>query len=166
MPVTGGQHAPFTFLRHRMNLQQFRYVRETIRCGFNLTEAARSLYTSQPGVSKAIIELEDELGVKIFERHGNRIRGLTQPGEAVAEVIQRIMIEIDNLKKVRDEYARHDEGDLVIACTHAQARYILPRVIPMFRDRFPKVRLSLAEGSPPHLASMVLHDQAAMEIGR
>lgn len=147
-----------------MNLQQFRFVRETIRCNFNLTEAARSLYTSQPGVSKAIIELEDELGIKIFERHGKRIRGLTRPGEAVAEVIHRIMLEIDNLKKVSDEFARHDEGDLVIACTHAQARYILPRVIPAFRERFPKVRLSLAEGSPSHLASMVVHEQADLAI--
>lgn len=147
-----------------MNLQQFRFVRETIRCNFNLTEAARSLYTSQPGVSKGIIELEDELGIKIFERHGKRIRGLTKPGEAVAEVVQRIMLEIDNLKKVSDEFARHDEGDLVIACTHAQARYILPNVIPDFRARFPKVRLSLAEGSPPHLASLVLHEQADLAI--
>lgn len=147
-----------------MNLQQFRFVRETIRCNFNLTDAARSLYTSQPGVSKAIIELEDELGIKIFERHGKRIRGLTKPGEAVAEVIHRIMLEIDNLKKVSDEFARRDEGDLVIACTHAQARYILPRVIPTFREKFPKVRVSLAEGSPPHLASMVLHEQADLAI--
>lgn len=147
-----------------MNLQQFRFVRETIRCNFNLTEAARSLYTSQPGVSKSIIELEDELGIKIFERHGKRIRGLTKPGEAVAEVVQRIMLEIDNLKKVSDEFARHDEGDVVIACTHAQARYILPRVIPAFREQFPKVRVSLAEGSPPHLANLVLHDQADLAI--
>lgn len=147
-----------------MNLQQFRFVRETIRCNFNLTEAARSLFTSQPGVSKSIIELEDELGIKIFERHGKRIRGLTKPGEAVAEVVHRIMLEIDNLKKVSDEFARHDEGDLVIACTHAQARYILPRVIPAFRERFPKVRVSLAEGSPPHLANMVLHEQADLAI--
>lgn len=147
-----------------MNLQQFRFVRETIRCNFNLTEAARSLYTSQPGVSKSIIELEDELGIKIFERHGKRIRGLTKPGEAVAEVVHRIMREIDNLKKVSDEFARHDEGDLVIACTHAQARYILPRVIPAFRERFPKVRVSLAEGSPPHLAEMVLREQADLAI--
>lgn len=147
-----------------MNLQQFRFVRETIRRSFNLTDAARALYTSQPGVSKAIIEFEDELGVKIFERHGKRIKGLTKPGAAIAQVIERIMREVDNLKKVSDEFARRDEGGLVIACTHAQARYILPRVIPAFRERFPKVRLSLAEGSPPHLASMVLHEQADIAI--
>ncbi|HUH59285.1 MAG TPA: CysB family HTH-type transcriptional regulator [Candidimonas sp.] len=147
-----------------MNLQQFRFVRETIRRNFNLTEAARTLYTSQPGVSKAIIEFEDELGVKIFERHGKRIKGLTKPGQVVAQVIDRIMREVDNLKKVSDEFARRDEGGLVIACTHAQARYVLPKVIPAFREQFPKVRLSLAEGSPPHLAQMVLHEQADVAI--
>ncbi len=147
-----------------MNLQQFRFVRETIRRNFNLTEAARTLYTSQPGVSKAIIEFEDELGLKIFERHGKRIKGLTKPGHVVAQVIDRIMREVDNLKKVSDEFARRDEGGLVIACTHAQARYILPKVIPAFRERFPRVRVSLAEGSPPHLAKMVLHEQADVAI--
>lgn len=147
-----------------MNLQQFRFVRETIRRNFNLTDAARTLYTSQPGVSKAIIEFEDELGVKIFERHGKRIKGLTKPGHVVAQVIDRIMREVDNLKKVSDEFARRDEGGLTIACTHAQARYILPRVIPAFRERFPKVRVSLAEGNPPHLARLVLHEQADVAI--
>jgi LysR family cys regulon transcriptional activator len=147
-----------------MNLQQFRFVRETIRRNFNLTDAARTLYTSQPGVSKAIIEFEDELGVKIFERHGKRIKGLTKPGHVVAQVIDRIMREVDNLKKVSDEFARRDEGSLVIACTHAQARYILPKVIPKFCARFPKVHVSLAEGNPPHLARMVLHEQADVAI--
>jgi LysR family cys regulon transcriptional activator len=147
-----------------MNLQQFRFVRETIRRDFNLTEAARTLYTSQPGVSKAIIEFEDELGVKIFERHGKRIKGLTKPGLAVSQVIDRIMREVDNLKKVSDEYARRDEGGLVIACTHTQARYLLPRVIPDFRREFPKVRLSLAEGSPSQLAQMVLQEQADIAL--
>lgn len=147
-----------------MNLQQFRFVRETIRRNFNLTDAARRLFTSQPGVSKAIIEFEGELGIKIFERHGKRIKGLTKPGQAVAQVIERIMREVDNLKKVSDEFARRDEGGLVIACTHAQARYILPKVIPAFRARFPKVRVSLAEGNPPHLARMLLHEQADIAI--
>jgi LysR family cys regulon transcriptional activator len=147
-----------------MNLQQFRFVRETIRRNFNLTEAARMLFTSQPGVSKAIIEFEDELGIKIFERHGKRIRGLTKPGLAVSQVIDRIMREVDNLKKVSEEFARRDEGGLVIACTHTQARYLLPRVIPAFRQQFPKVRLSLAEGSPAQLAEMVLHEQADLAI--
>lgn len=147
-----------------MNLQQFRFVRETIRQNYNLTDAARALYTSQPGVSKAIIELEEELGVKIFERHGKRLKGLTRPGEAVAQVIDRIMREVDNLRRVSDDFARHDEGALVIGCTHAQARYLLPKVIPAFRKKFPKVHMSLAEGSPPALAQMVLHEQADLAI--
>lgn len=147
-----------------MNLQQFRFVRETIRRNYNLTDAARALYTSQPGVSKAIIELEDELGIKIFERHGKRIKGLTKPGSAVAQVIDRIMREVDNLKKVSAEFAQRDEGGVVIGCTHAQARYILPKVIPAFRKRFPKVRVSLAEGNPPTLAQMVLHEQADIAL--
>ncbi|NLZ11855.1 MAG: CysB family HTH-type transcriptional regulator [Alcaligenaceae bacterium] len=147
-----------------MNLQQFRFVRETIRRNFNLTEAARTLFTSQPGVSKSIIELEDELGIKIFERHGKRIRGLTKPGAAVAQVVERIMREVDNLKKVSDEFAQRDEGGLVIGCTHAQARYLLPQVIPGFRAQFPKGRVSLAEGNPTTLARMVLHEQADLAI--
>jgi len=147
-----------------MNLQQFRFVRETIRRQYNLTDAARALYTSQPGVSRAIIELEDELGLKIFERYGKRIKGLTPPGVSVAQVIDRIMREVDNLKKVSAEYAKRDEGGLVIGCTHAQARYILPKVIPAFGKKFPKVRLSLAEGNPPTLAQMVLHEQADLAL--
>lgn len=147
-----------------MNLQQFRFVRETIRRDFNLTEAAKSLYTSQPGVSKSIMEFEQELGVQIFERHGKRIKGLTRPGQAVAQVIERISREIENLKRVSDEYARRDQGNLVIACTHTQARYTLPPVIAAFRQRFPKVRLALAEGSPTQLADMVLQCQADLAI--
>lgn len=147
-----------------MNLQQFRFVRETIRQDFNLTNAARALHTSQPGVSKAIIELEKELGVKIFERHGKRLRGLTRPGEAVAEIIDGIMREVENLQRASDDFARHDEGALVIGCTHAQARYLLPKVIPAFRKRFPKVHMSLAEGNPKGLAQMVLHEQADIAV--
>lgn len=147
-----------------MNLQQFRFVRETIRQDFNLTNAARALHTSQPGVSKAIIELEEELGITIFERHGKRLRGLTRPGVAVAELIDRIMREVENLKRASEDFARHDEGALVIGCTHAQARYLLPKVIPAFRERFPKVHMSLAEGNPKTLAQMVLHEQADLAV--
>lgn len=147
-----------------MNLQQFRFVRETIRRNFNLTEAAKSLYTSQPGVSKAIMEFEQELGVQIFERHGKRIKGLTRPGQAVAAVIERINREVENLRKVSDEYAKRDEGSLVIACTHTQARYALPKVIPAFKAQFPKVHLALAEGSPLQIADMLLNEQADLAI--
>jgi len=147
-----------------MNLQQFRFVRETIRRQYNLTDAARALYTSQPGVSKAIIELEDELGLKIFERHGKRIKGLTPPGAEAAQIIDHIMREVDNLKKVGAEFSQREQGGLTIGCTHAQARYVLPKVIPAFGKKFPKVRLSLAEGNPPTLAQMVLHEQADLAL--
>jgi len=147
-----------------MNLQQFRCVRETYRCSFNLTEAARSLRTSQPAVSKSIIELEHELGVQIFQRHGKRLRGLTRHGEQVLDHIKRILLEVENLQKMRDEFTQNETGSLVVACTHAQARYILPRVILEFRQRFPKVRVALAEGNPPDLAKMVLHGKADVAI--
>lgn len=147
-----------------MNLQQFRFVRETIRQNFNLTQAAQALHTSQPGVSKAIIELEDELGVQIFERHGKRLRGLTQPGVEVARLIDRIMQEVENLKQASENFAKQDEGALVIGCTHAQARYLLPKVIPAFRKRFPKVHMSLAEDNPKTLAQMLLHDEVDLAI--
>ncbi|WP_048766977.1 CysB family HTH-type transcriptional regulator [Oligella urethralis] len=142
-----------------MNLQQFRFVRETIRQNFNLTEAARQLYSSQPGVSKAIIELEDELGITIFERHGKRLRGLTEAGQQVSVIIDDIMRQVDNLKRLSDDLAENDEGSLIIGCTHAQARYFLPKFLIEFTKKFPKVRVSLSEGDPPQLANRLLHDE-------
>ncbi|MDO5667796.1 MAG: CysB family HTH-type transcriptional regulator [Alcaligenaceae bacterium] len=142
-----------------MNLQQFRFVRETIRQNFNLTEAARQLFSSQPGISKAIIELEDELGITIFERHGKRLRGLTEAGESVSEIINDIMRQVDNLKHLSDDLAERQDGNLVIGCTHAQARYFLPKILQQFKQKFPKVRVSLSEGDPPQLANRLLNDE-------
>lgn len=147
-----------------MNLHQLKFVREAVRQNFNLTEAAKALFTSQPGVSKAIIELEDELGVRIFERHGKRIKGLTPPGEAVVQLVDRLMRDIDSLKRVGAEFATRSEGELTVACTHTQARYVLPRVLPGFKQRYPKVHLSLLQGSPRQLAQWVLSGQADLAI--
>ncbi len=147
-----------------MNLHQLRFVREAVRQNFNLTEAAKALYTSQPGVSKAIIELEEELGVDIFTRHGKRIRGLTEPGRAVLRSVELIMQEIDGLKRIGKEFAAQDTGSFTIATTHTQARYALPKVVQAFTQKFPKVRLSLLQGSPKQVAEMVLKDQADMAI--
>ncbi|KIF82357.1 CysB family HTH-type transcriptional regulator [Noviherbaspirillum autotrophicum] len=147
-----------------MNLHQLRFVREAVRQNFNLTEAAKALYTSQPGVSKAIIELEEELGVDIFTRHGKRIRGLTEPGRAVLRSVELIMQEIDGLKRIGKEFAAQDTGSFTIATTHTQARYALPPVVQAFMYRFPKVRLSLLQGNPRQIAEMVLKDQADMAI--
>ncbi len=147
-----------------MNLHQLRFVREAVRQNFNLTEAARALYTSQPGVSKAIIELEEELGVDIFTRHGKRIRGLTEPGRAVLKSVELIMQEIDGLKRIGKEFAAQDSGSFTIATTHTQARYSLPKVVQAFTQKFPKVRLSLLQGNPKQVAEMVSKDQADLAI--
>lgn len=147
-----------------MNLHQLKFVREAVRQDFNLTEAAKALFTSQPGVSKAIIELEDELGIRIFERHGKRIKGLTPPGEAVIKLVDRLMRDIDSLKRVGAEYATQSSGELTVACTHTQARYVLPRIVPQFKLRYPQVHLSLLQGSPQQLAGWVLSGQADIAI--
>ena len=147
-----------------MNLHQLRFVREAVRQNFNLTEAAKALYTSQPGVSKAIIELEEELGVDIFTRHGKRIRGLTEPGRAILQSVESIMQEIDGLKQIGREFAAQDNGSFTIATTHTQARYALPRVVQAFMQKYPKVRLSLLQGNPKQLAEMIQRGQADLAI--
>jgi LysR family cys regulon transcriptional activator len=147
-----------------MNLHQLRFVREAVRQNYNLTDAAKALFTSQPGVSKAIIELEEELGIDIFTRHGKRIRGLTEPGRLVLGSVELIMQEIDSLKRIGKEYAAQDSGSLTIATTHTQARYTLPAAVQAFMLKFPKVRLSLLQGNPRQIAEMVQRDQADLAI--
>jgi LysR family cys regulon transcriptional activator len=147
-----------------MNLHQFKFVREAVRQNFNLTEAAKILFTSQPGVSKAILELEDELGVDIFRRHGKRIRNLTEPGKRILTSIERILIEVETLKRVGKDFAAQDQGSFVIATTHTQARYALPKVLTEFTKLFPKVRVSIQQGSPQQIADMLIHDRADIAI--
>jgi DNA-binding transcriptional LysR family regulator len=147
-----------------MNLQQLRYVREAVRQKLNLTEAANKLFTSQPGVSKQIKELEEELGVEIFVRRGKRLVSLTEPGKLVVKVIERILAETENLKQVGREFRDQDSGSLVVATTHTQARYALPTVVTAFKRRYPRVHLALQQGSPPQLADMVIAGDADMAI--
>jgi LysR family cys regulon transcriptional activator len=147
-----------------MNLHQFRFVREAVRQNFNLTDAAKALFTSQPGVSKAIIELEEELGIDIFSRHGKRIRGLTEPGRQVLKSVELILQEVEGLKRIGKEFAAQDSGSLTIATTHTQARYSLPTVVQQFSQKFPKVRLSLLQGNPKQVAEMVINNQADVAI--
>jgi LysR family cys regulon transcriptional activator len=147
-----------------MNLQQLRYVREAVRQGLNLTGAANVLYTSQPGISKQIRELEDELGVEIFVRRGKRLVDLTEPGRVVVQVIERLLAEADNLRQVGREFANQDSGSLTVATTHTQARYALPRVVQEFRRQYPKVHLSLQQGSPTQIAEMVREGRADVAI--
>ena len=146
-----------------MNLHQFRFVQEAVRQNLNLTETAKALFTSQPGVSKAILELEGELGVDIFARHGKRLRRVTEPGAEVLKAIEIIMREVNNLKRIGDEFSNQDAGTLSIATTHTQARYVLPEPVARLRKRFPKVNVSLHQGNPQQVARMVIEEVA--EVG-
>ena len=146
-----------------MNLHQFRFVQEAVRRNLNLTETARALHTSQPGVSKAIIELEEELGVEIFARHGKRLKRVTEPGNHVLKSVEIIMREVGNLRRIGEQFSAQDSGTLSIATTHTQARYVLPLPVAQLREAFPKVNVSLHQGSPDQVAKMVIDEIA--EIG-
>lgn len=146
-----------------MNLHQFRFVQEAARHNLNLTEAAKALHTSQPGVSKAIIELEEELGIEIFARHGKRLKRITEPGQHVLQSIGVIMREIGNLKRIGEQYSAQDSGTLSIATTHTQARYVLPGPVAKLRSAWPKVNMSLHQGTPDQVARMLIDEVA--EIG-
>jgi LysR family cys regulon transcriptional activator len=143
-----------------MNLHQFRFVREAVRRGLNLTEAAKALHTSQPGVSKAILELEEELGIEIFQRHGKRLRRVTEPGQHVLASIERILLELDNLKRIGEEFSKQESGTLSIATTHTQARYMLPGPVALLRRRYPDVRVALHQGNPDQVARMLIDGSA------
>ncbi len=147
-----------------MNFQQLRIVRETVRQDFNLTEVANALYTSQPGVSKHIKDLEDELGIEIFVRRGKRLLGLTEPGKELAEVVERILLDTHNLRRIADQFASRETGHFVIATTHTQARYALPAIIKWFKNDYPKVHLTLLQGSPGEIADLLVSGQADVGI--
>ena len=147
-----------------MKLQQLRYLVEVARSNLNVSEAAEVLYTSQPGVSKQIKLLEDELGVVVFERSGKRLTAVTEPGKRVLEIAERILREVQNIKRVGNEYAGGDSGSLAIAATHTQARYALPAVVKQFVEKYPKVRLSMHQGSPTQIAEWTLKGEADIAI--
>jgi LysR family cys regulon transcriptional activator len=147
-----------------MNFQQLRSVREAARRGYNLTEVANALFTSQPGVSRQIRELEEELGVVIFERNGKRLTGLTGPGKGILTIIERLLVEAENLQHASREYSDQDSGTLTIAVTHTQARYALPQVVQSFREAFPNVRIALQQSAPEHIADWVLSGKADIGI--
>lgn len=147
-----------------MNLQQLRYLREVVRHGLKISDAAEALYTSQPGVSKQIKLLEDELGMEIFVRSGKRIVAITEPGKAIIEIAGRILQETDNLRHVSEEFQAQDSGTLTVATTHTQARYALPPVVKQFIKRYPGVRLNLHQGSPTQIAEQVLEGTADLAI--
>ena len=147
-----------------MKLQQLRYLVEVARHGLNVSEAAEALHTSQPGVSKQIKLLEDELGVIVFERSGKRLTSVTEPGRAILDIAERILREAENMKRVGDEFSDGESGGLVIATTHTQARYALPSVVARFVEKHPKVRLSMHQGSPTQIAEWTLKGEADIAI--
>ena len=147
-----------------MNFQQLRSVREAARRGFNLTEVANALFTSQPGVSRQIRELEEELGIDIFERNGKRLTGLTEPGKEVLEIVERLLLEAENLQRAGETYSGKTTGTLSIAATHTQTRYVLPRAVQHFRNTFPDVRIALQQSAPEHIAEWVLSGKADIGI--
>ncbi len=147
-----------------MNLQQLRYIHEVVRQNLNVSAAADALFTSQPGVSKQIRQLEDELGVEVFVRHGKRLVGVTEPGRQVLQLAERMLRDMASLKQVGEEFSNESRGSLSIATTHTQARYVLPKVIRDFVGRFPEVRLSLHQGSPRQVCEMVLSGEADIAI--
>ncbi|MDR3481414.1 MAG: CysB family HTH-type transcriptional regulator [Burkholderiaceae bacterium] len=147
-----------------MNFQQLRSIRETTRCRFNLTEVANVLVTSQPGVSRQIRELEEELGVELFERNGKRLIGLTASGKGILPIIERLLQQAENLRQASQEFSKEKTGTLTIATTHTQARYVLPRVVQAFRHAFPAVRIALQQSTPEHIAEWVMSGKADIGI--
>ncbi len=147
-----------------MNLHQFRFVHEAVRRQLNLTETAKALFTSQPGVSKAILELEEELGIDIFARHGKRLKRVTEPGQQVLKSVDIIMRELANLRRIGDEFSKQDAGTLSIATTHTQARYFLPEPVAQLRQRFPKVQVVLHQAMPEEVARLLMDDVADIAL--
>ncbi|MCV2355688.1 CysB family HTH-type transcriptional regulator [Paucibacter sp. B2R-40] len=147
-----------------MNFQQLRSIREAQRRNFNLTEVAAALHTSQPGVSRQIRELEDELGIEIFMRAGKRLTGLTEPGAHVMPIIEKLLSEAENLRRAGADYAQTGAGNLRIAATHSQARYALPPAVRDFRSSHPDVVLNLHQGSPQQVARLLLDGEADVGI--
>ena len=147
-----------------MKLQQLRYFLEIYRCNLNISEAAEILFTSQPGISKQIKLLEDELGVQLFVRHGKRIVAVTPPGQAVLEIAERIFRDVQSIRNIGTEFAEQDSGRLTIATTYTQARHVLPPVVAEFFRQYPKVGLSLVPAEPSAVDRMVTEGLADFAI--
>jgi LysR family cys regulon transcriptional activator len=147
-----------------MKLQQLRYLTEVARRGLNVSETAEALHTSQPGVSKQIRALENELGIEVFARHGKRLVSVTEPGKAVIAIAERILAEAQNLRRAGDEYANDRIGSLTIAATHTQARYALPKAVAAFKRRYPDVELVIQQGNPTQIADQLLAGDADLGV--
>ena len=147
-----------------MNFQQLRIIREAVQRNFNLTEVANALFTSQSGVSKHILDLEDELGIELFVRKGKRLTGLTEPGKELVGIVERMLMDAKNIKRLAEQFANRDEGHLTIATTHTQARYALPQVVRRFKLAYPKVHLVLHQASPAEIVALLQAGEADIGI--
>jgi len=147
-----------------VKLQQLRFVCEVVRRGMNVSAAAAALNATQPGLSNQIRQLEEELNVRIFKRNGKRLSGLTDAGEAIIKMAGRVLEGTDNITRIADEYSGDERGRLSIATTHTQARYALPPIIKEFTERYPKVTLHIAQGSPTQIAEMVVSGEADIAV--
>lgn len=147
-----------------MNFQQLRIIREAVRRDFNLTEVANALYTSQSGVSKHIKDLEDELGIELFVRRGKRLTGLTEPGKEMVGIVERMLLDALNIKRLAEQFSNRDVGQLTVVTTHTQARYALPEVVAKFKAAFPKVRLALHQAGPKEIVAMLRAGEADIGV--
>lgn len=147
-----------------MKLQQLRCISQIVQSEFNISKASEVLNTSQPGVSKQIKLLEDEIGIKIFQRNGKRLVGLTEPGELILSSIERILQESNNVKVISEEYIEKDQGTFTIATTHTQARYKLPKVVEEFVKKYPKINLNIHQGNPSQVTEQIIRGEADVGI--
>ena len=147
-----------------MKLHQLKYIHEVARQGLNISAAAEALHTSQPGVSKQIQMLEDELNLQIFQRNGKRLTGITEPGRHIVKLAATVMLEMQNIKRVGDEFSKVETGTLTIATTHTQARYKLPVAIKQFIEMYPHVKLSIHQGNPTQVTAQVASGEADIGI--
>ena len=143
-----------------MKLQQLRFACEVARRGLKVSAAAEALHTSQPGISKQIRSLEEELGIEVFVRRGKRITAITEPGKAVIAIAERMLADVDNLKRAGEDFAGEKLGTLTIATTHTQARYALPKAVAAFQRRYPKVQLFIHQGNPTQICEQVAQGEA------
>ncbi len=147
-----------------MNFQQLRIIREAVRRDFNLTEVANALFTSQSGVSKHIKDLEDELGIELFVRKGKRLTGLTEPGKELVGIVERMLLDARNIKRLAEQFASSDQGQLTVVTTHTQARYALPEVVARFKAAFPKVHLALHQAGPKEIVDLLRAGEADIGV--
>jgi len=147
-----------------MRFQQLRYLSEVARRDLSVSAAAEALHTSQPGVSRQIKSLEEELGIEIFVRHGKRLTAITEPGRAVLEIAERILAESANLKRAGAEFADEKTGTLTLATTHTQARYALPPAVAALKQRYPDVQVVIHQGNPTQICEMVMRGEADFAI--